>query len=107
MGRIRLTNQRVINMLDTLSEDMIYLKGMFRNCNLTSDSIEEFERRLRYIEQKFNSFVERFSADYAQDNFCPKCGIKLVPLGNTILTSNPPQFPYYCPECDYRTSFFE
>lgn len=86
MGRIRLTDQRVINTLGTLSEDMTYLKGMFRNYNLTTKSIEEFEKGLHYISQKVNSFVERFSADYMKDNFCPKCGIKLVPLGNTILT---------------------
>ena len=37
---------------------------------------------------------------------CPKCGAELHADYTISLTSNPPQTPIHCIECDYRGSMF-
>lgn len=35
---------------------------------------------------------------------CPNCGAFLKKRTDVILTSYPPQFEYYCPNCHFRGS---
>lgn len=43
------------------------------------------------------------TAMYQINLYCDKCGTRME-RGGIVLTSNPPQFPYKCPECGHETT---
>lgn len=45
--------------------------------------------------------VKQVQVDY----LCPKCNIGHLRSTGTVLTSNPPQFPHKCNNCDYMETF--
>lgn len=41
-----------------------------------------------------------------KEAYCPECGEQLK-SNNYVYQSNPPLYPYYCPNCDYSVLLHE
>lgn len=53
------------------------------------------------MEQEFNI------QPYGIKMMCDKCDGEMKPLGNIILTCDPPRYPHTCDKCGYQSSYTE
>ena len=58
-----------------------------------------------YVSQRMEE-IEATDQPIERAIMCPRCGAPVYKDTTTILMTNPPQYEYFCKECDWSEFFF-